>query len=573
MTNRRDELGDVIAAFRDLQSMAEQLRQEILAMNAAISGDRLDHRTDLGEIDGGWRQLLDDMNDTMATFADLQDRGLRAEREARRFFELSLDLLAIAGLDGYIKRINPAGERMLGYPAEVLLSRPFLEFVHPDDRERTLEALAALARGADVVQFENRYVRSDGSLCWLEWSSRPALEEGLIYAAGRNVTDSRRAAEEQAALRRVATLVARGVAPDLVFAAVAEEVGNYLPGADLALVGRYDSGQAIEFIGGWSRVGNENWVGRRVTLGGENVVTLVFNSNRPARADYLADEAAAMTVLLRRAGVRAAAGAPINVEGRLWGVISVGSWREAGLPTGIEHELADFTELVGTAIANTQAREELAASRARIVNAADDARRRIERDLHDGVQQRLVVLGLQVQAARGMVDAPTVLREQLSNMAEGLTRTLDDLRELSHGIHPGILTRGGLRAAIQVLARRSPLRVDVELPRELRLPESVEVAAYYIACEALTNAAKHARASSVQISGDAHDGRFEFTIRDDGIGGATSRRGSGLIGLADRVEALGGSFQVASPLGSGTALRVALPVAPAPGAPVLDRSA
>ena len=203
-------------------------------------------------------------------------------------------------------------------------------------------------------------------------------ESGLLRGMARvaamtlrvlHVLDDERAAREelerlaleQAALRRVATLVATAAPPEAVFAAVAEEVAQVLPGADLALVGRYDAGQAIEFVGGWSRAGEAEWVGQRVGLGGRNVSTLVFERGGPARVDHLADDATAVTALARGSGARSSAGAPISVEGRLWGVMTVASVREEGLPAGIEHQLAGFTELVSTAIGNAQAREELRA--------------------------------------------------------------------------------------------------------------------------------------------------------------------------------------------------------------------
>jgi signal transduction histidine kinase/PAS domain-containing protein len=208
-----------------------------------------------------------------------------------------------------------------------------------------------------------------------------------------------------------------------------------------------------------------------------------------------------------------------------------------------------------------RSRAELAASRARIVTAADETRRRIERDLHDGVQQRLVSLALALRTAESTV--PGELREskaQLSQIADGLAGALEELREISRGIHPAILAEGGLGSALPTLARRSAVPVELEMPAGTRLPEPVEVAAYYVVSEALTNAAKHAHASAVQIAVEARDGILRLSIRDDGFGGADPTRGSGLIGLADRVDALGGTIEVASPVGEGTTLLVTLPI-------------
>jgi signal transduction histidine kinase len=208
-----------------------------------------------------------------------------------------------------------------------------------------------------------------------------------------------------------------------------------------------------------------------------------------------------------------------------------------------------------------ESREELAASRARIVAAGDQARRRIERDLHDGTQQRLVSLVLDLRAAEAVVppEQPE-LRAQLARVADGLAGALDDLREISRGIHPAILSEGGLGPALKSLARRSVVPVELDVQVQTRLPEQVEVAAYYVVSEALANAAKHARASVVHVDIQADGGGLHLSVRDDGLGGAAPGRGSGLIGLTDRVEALGGTISVTSPTGGGTALRVDLPI-------------
>jgi signal transduction histidine kinase len=208
-----------------------------------------------------------------------------------------------------------------------------------------------------------------------------------------------------------------------------------------------------------------------------------------------------------------------------------------------------------------QSREELAASRARIVAAGDQARRRIERDLHDGTQQRLVSLVLDLRAAEAAVppERPE-LRAQLAGIADGLTGALEELRELSRGIHPAILSEGGLAPALKALARRSAIPVELDLDVGGRLPEPVEVAAYYVVSEALANAAKHARASVAQVEAQARDGLLRLSVRDDGVGGAAPGKGSGLVGLADRVEALGGTVRVHSPAGQGTRLQIDLPI-------------
>jgi signal transduction histidine kinase len=254
-------------------------------------------------------------------------------------------------------------------------------------------------------------------------------------------------------------------------------------------------------------------------------------------------------------------GAPIIVEGRLWGVVSVGSKTDRLLPPETEERLGEFTELLATAIANAESHEELDASRARILATADATRRRIERDLHDGAQQQLVSLALELRAAQAAI--PTEFgehRAELSHVIDGLTGVLDGLREIALGIHPAMLAEGGLEPALKTLARRSPIPVELDVRAEGRLPEPVEVAAYYVVSEALTNAAKYARASVVHVDLQASERSLRVAVRDDGLGGADPARGSGLLGLKDRAEAIGGTISLRSPHGAGTSLQVELPL-------------
>jgi signal transduction histidine kinase len=380
-----------------------------------------------------------------------------------------------------------------------------------------------------------------------------------------------RLAEEQAALRRVATLLARGAAPDRVFVAVVDEVIQLLP-VEYAHMGRYESDATLTIVTSLSRTGPFFPVGSRWVLGGHNLGTIVYESGRPARVDGYADVSGPIGVAIRARGGRSAVGTPIVVEDRLWGVMIAGSIlghplpadTEAPLrplPTDTEARLSSFTELLATAIANAESRTALAASRARIVAAADDARRRIERDLHDATQQRLVSLALELRAAQTAVPPELgALDRELAHIAEGLASMFDELREISHGIHPAILSERGLEPALRTLARRSAVPVALDLHTERRLPEQVEVAAYYVVSEALTNAAKHAHASVVNVELEAHNATVRLAISDDGIGGAAPGPGSGLVGLSDRIEALGGTLQVTSPTGEGTTLVVKIPL-------------
>jgi len=368
-----------------------------------------------------------------------------------------------------------------------------------------------------------------------------------------------RLAAEQAALRRVATLAAQGAAPREVFEAVSAEVAP-LVGADAAAITRYEADGTFMAVGGGVSGGGFPVTGMRLPLEG-SVSGLILQTRCPSRIDSFEGRPGEAAAVMRDLGWRSAIGAPISVEGHLWGVLVVYSKRAEPLPADTERRLGQFTQIVATAIANTESRAELEASRARIVATADATRRQIERDLHDGAQQQLVTLALEVRAAQAA--APPQLSEhraELSHVAEGLTNVLDGLREIALGIHPGILTEGGLGPALKTLARRSPVPVSLEVRAEGRPPEPVEVAAYYVVSEALTNAAKHARASQVDVSVDVHGPLLRVVVRDDGEGGADPDRGSGLLGLKDRAEAIGGTLCVESPPGEGTTLVAELPL-------------
>ncbi|MDH6552070.1 nitrate- and nitrite sensing domain-containing protein [Streptomyces sp. SAI-041] len=539
----RDEPGEVADALRELRVATERLVAEIRAMNTAIDRNRLEHRADETSFEGAWRQLVGGMNATMASCAAAHGRREEAEQELASVFDLSLDLFCVSGLDGRLKRVNSAFERVLGRSSEELLSRPLIEFVHEEDRTSTREALARLADGAEPAGFENRCLRSDGTEVRLQWSARPVPETGLIHATARDVTDSRRTSREQDALRRVATLVAHGAPPAEVFALVAEEVGDLLDTSAAVLRQEPDGSQTLLGSG----------------LGLPEELEQAMREERRAAERAAIDE---VTRTRRAAHIGHAACAPIVVDDRMWGFVLAASPLEV-LPAGIEWRLADFTDLVATAIANADSSAQLTASRARVVAQADASRRRTERDLHDGVQQRLVAVRLELRLAETLLTDPTSeLAAQLAHVGKGLDDTFQDLLQVARGIHPAILSQGGLGPALRSLARRSPVPVelDLRLPAT-RLPERVEVAAYYVTSECLNNAAKHAHARVVAVSAEIRDDVLELTVRDDGVGGAEPRRGSGLIGLVDRVEAIGGRLTVGSPPGGGTTVDVRLPLA------------
>jgi len=367
---------------------------------------------------------------------------------------------------------------------------------------------------------------------------------------------------EQAALRRVATLVARGIDPTKVFSAVAEEVGRLL-GAENAGIARFElDGTSIVVVGGFGEDPIALEVGTRLELRDYLPPAVVWRTGRSARADddlwsSLSDPVAEN---LRRLKVRSVVASPIVVDGRLWGVVTVLTRREP-FPADTAERMADFTELLATAVGNAETRAELAASRTRIVAAADEARRRIERDLHDGTQQRLVSLGLELRLAQSTVPpADPTLETQIGRIAGELNEVVEDLREIARGIHPAILSEGGLGPALRTLARRAAIVVELDMDTVGRLPVPLEVAAYYVVSEALTNATRHASASTVRVAVELRGGSLHLSIRDDGVGGADPARGSGLIGLRDRAEALGGSIEVSSPPGEGTLILVELPL-------------
>ena len=415
--------------------------------------------------------------------------------------------------------------------------------------------------GFAVTQLQNWVVVAVFFVVALLANSLAGLARASAIEADRRRHEADLAARQQTALRRVATLVARNVPPSEVFSAVVAELATCLDVQNAALFRYEPDGTALLLAAADEPGLQEMPVGERFSLDGQSVAAAVWRTGRAARMDSHEDAAGSAAARIRALGLRSAVGAPIMAGSQVWGAAIAGSSRSDAFPPSAEQRVSDFADLITIAIANANARAELSASRARIVAAADDTRRRIERDLHDGAQQRLVSLGLRLRVAEGSV-APeqTALREQISDVVTGLVGVSDELREISRGIHPAILSKGGLGPALKTLARRStvPVALDIAVPR--RLPEHVEVAGYYVVAEALTNVTKHARASEVQLAVEAGDDDLRLLIRDDGVGGADTRKGSGLIGLVDRVEALGGQIGITSRLGDGTSLVVTIPL-------------
>jgi signal transduction histidine kinase len=367
-----------------------------------------------------------------------------------------------------------------------------------------------------------------------------------------------RLAGEQAALRRVATLIARGRPSTEVFAEVAREVGELL-GAESAWMDRYDDDGKATVVAAWGLGGSGLSVGARFGLDGESVVAVVHRTGRPTRVDDYSHAAGETGEIARRLGLRSGVGSPIVVGGRLWGAMLAASARSEPLPADAESRIGEFTELVATAVSNLQARSDLAASRARVIAATDEERRRVVRDLHDGAQQRLVHTVVTLKLARralanGGGDAPALVAEALKHAEEATA----ELRELAHGILPAVLTRGGLRAGVVALASRMPVPVDIGISAE-RFPSAVEATAYFIVAEALTNVAKHAHARHARVTTSVADGALQVQVSDDGVGGARAD-GGGLLGLADRLGVLDGSLRVDSPRDGGTLIAADIPI-------------
>jgi PAS domain S-box-containing protein len=642
--------------------------------------------------------------------------------DLQEFFDLSIDLLCIVGFDGQFKRVSDSFMRTLGYSAEELYSRSALDITHPDDVQPSAEALGRLAEGDDLIGFQSRVVCADGSIRSLEWNTRTMPERGFVYGVARDATQRLRLADEQAALRRVATLVARETPSEEVFAAVAREVGEVL-GVDATHLGRYDPDGTVVSVGQWGKyagvpigaryplegdsvsarvlrtgrparmdsydapgtiaqtvreigirfsigvpisVEGRPWgvmiatskgprpfaeevesrledftelvataisnasaraevhaladeqaalrrvatlvaqgappsavfnavaeevgellhatevvlgrhddgaltvvagsaaspvvsVGDSFDVGGKNVTSTVLRTGRTARLDDFTDATGAIGEFARRVGSRSTVGAPLVVDGRTWGVLAV-TWNGPGPPPDdAEERMERFAELLDTAIANADSRDQLTASRARVLAAGDDARRRVVRDLHDGAQQRLVHTIIALKFAR------RALREDPANaealVAEALTtaeQATAELRELTHGILPALLTQRGLRAGVEAFVSRLDVDVDLDVTGE-RVHPDIEASAYFIVAESLTNVVKHAQATRARVTAAVADGTLSLEVRDDGVGGADPE-GHGLVGVADRVAALGGELRIESEPGEGTVIAAELPL-------------
>jgi signal transduction histidine kinase len=433
--------------------------------------------------------------------------------------------------------------------------------------------IAELARAAGVQVAVGAPVVVDGrlwgvaSVGW-NWGQPPPAdtEERMARFAELLATaianaDSReglrRLADEQAALRHVAMLVAEGATPAAVFEAVTVET-LALIGADAASFLRYEPDGTATLLAERNTVSKPVSAGTRLTLEGDSVTARILRTQRSCRINDVTEMNGAIAALAHERGLRSAVGTPIMVEGRLWGVI-VAHWaRPDPPPAEADTQINNFAQLVATAIANANSRDQLTASRARVLTTADETRRRVVRDLHDGAQQRLLQTIVTLKLAQRELEpsneqAESLVAEALMHAQRGNT----ELRELAHGILPAVLTQGGLRSGISSIVSRLDLPVEVDVPRQ-RFPLEVEASAYFVVAEALTNVVKHANAERAEVRAFAKGGTLHVEVRDDGAGGADPR-GHGLVGLGDRVAALDGQLTVQSPVHGGTILAATLP--------------
>jgi PAS domain S-box-containing protein len=474
----------------------------------------------------------------------------------------------VVDADDVIRFANPAAIAALGYDgADELLGRRCHETIHHTRPDGTPYPAAEcpIATGEAVSIDLDWFSRRDGSMFPVSYVSAPIELQGMRVSVvaftdiGDRFRIERERGERDAALRRVATLVAQGVSTSKLFGAVVEEVGRLFD-AHLAGMIRFVSDEALTAVATWAAQGAHPEVTGVWPLEGDRLATRILRSGEPTREDDWQGASGPIAAFVRETlGVRSSVGCPIVVEGNVWGALFVHSTTAEPLPPATEARLADFTELIATAISNVQARDDLAASRARVVATADEERRRVVRDLHDGAQQRLIHTVITLKLARRALEGdggPAL--DLVTEALEQAERATAELRELAHGILPRTLTRGGLAAGVDELASRMPVPISVDVSVD-RLPLAVEATAYFVIAEALTNVAKHARADGAEVLVRVEDGTVRIEVRDDGTGGARAD-GPGLVGLADRLAVLDGRLRIESPAGRGTHVAAEIPL-------------
>jgi PAS domain S-box-containing protein len=516
-----------------------------------------------------------------------------AEARHRAILAAALDGVIIIDQQGTVTYVNAAAERIFGCRADQVLGRELAgAFVPLSSREAHRRGLARyLATGKTHIldrRIEITATRADGSEFPAELTvTRAGLPgEPAFIGYVRDITERQRAdqdlriarerlkviADEQAALRQVATLVARGAEPRAVFDAVCEATGRLIGAASVNLA-QFTPDEANLTRAGWSQRGTHVPTGTRLPLGGDSINNLIRQTHAPARVDSYEGRSGQLAARLRELGIKSEVGAPVIVDGSVWGALIAGTDQAEPTPPGTERRVASFAELIGTAVSNATARSELIDSRARMVTAFDAARQRVTRDLHDGAQQQLLSTLINLQLAQQSWSSASPEAKEFLDLAIRDTRSsIDSLREIAAGIHPAILTHRGLAAALEALANRLPIPVHLDIT-DRKLPGPIEASTYFFCSEALTNVVKHAQASSAWVRVVVEDDRYTIEVRDDGTGGAEPRlETSGLIGLRDRIGALKGAMHISSPVSSGTTLRAWIPLSRETAAPQADGS-
>jgi PAS domain S-box-containing protein len=504
---------------------------------------------------------------------------------AKVLTETTMSLVCVLDQDGRILFFNEACERVTGFSRDEVVGGDARDFViPPEETEAFGEVLEYVwTTGLSSPQV-GHWLAKDGQRKLIAWSNRLMPREGggpaLLVTSGIDLSASTptvgdegafegdpeaklaeigRLAQEQRALRRVATLVASEASPERVFTAVSEECARVLE-VNASAVFRFEGDDTATIVGRHSREGTDDpfKLGMRLQADENTGIGQVLRTRAPARIHDYTERSGEIADNMRLMSYRSSVSAPIIVAGIIWGAVGIASAEP--LPVDTEARLAAFCELVSLAVASAQAREDLSASRARLVKAGDEQRRKLERNLHDGAQQRLVSLALTIRLARRQLESdPQAVAGSLEGAAKELDLALEELRELARGLHPAALTEQGLGPALTSVASRLPIEVEVSAPAE-RLPENIEATAYYIVSEALTNVAKHAEATMAKVVMTVIDDALRLEVTDDGRGGADPSAGSGILGLRDRAEAVGGTLFVISPPGKGTFVTGQLPL-------------
>ena len=503
---------------------------------------------------------------------------------AKVLTETTMSLVCVLDQDARILFFNDACERVTGFSRGEVVGCDARDYVIPPEEAETFkEVLDYIWKTGLSSPQVGHWLTRDGNRKLIAWSNRlmpsenggPALlvtsgidlsapaggDEGALEGGPEaKLAEVGRLAQEQRALRRVATLVASEASPERVFTAVSEEAARVLE-VDASAVFRYEGDDTATIVGRHSRAGTADdafQLGMRLPATEDTGIGQVLRTGVPARVHDYTERPGEIADSMRQMRYRSSVSAPIVVAGILWGAVGIASAEP--LPVDTEARLGAFCELVSLAVASAQARADLSASRARLVKAGDEQRRKLERNLHDGAQQRLVSLALTIRLARRLLETkPEAVAASLEGAANELDLALEELRELARGLHPAALTEQGLGPALAHLAKRLPIQVDVKATNE-RLRENIEATAYYIVSEALTNVVKHAQATKAKVDMTLADDVLRFEVTDDGRGGADPFAGSGILGLRDRAEAVGGTLFVISPPGKGTVVTAQIPL-------------